>query len=229
MNYLICSTKPWNRNLAKDLNEYFRDKHKFHFVNHENILLFDLVHNKIAATAKIIFFVHWPWKIPKETYEKYTCIGFHTGHLPFERGGSPVVNLILQGRKSSFINAIEIVEELDAGGVYQRRPVFLHGSLEEIYIRMNRIIFDMIVDLIERKWKPKKQEGEVHYFKRRKPEENDIANVKTLEEVYDYIRMVDAETYEPAYAEVGRFKLEFSRAIMRTDGIYADVKISLKE
>ena len=50
-----------------------------------------------------------------------------------------------------------------------------------------------------------------------------------ISEWYDQIRMLDAENYPHAFLEISGMKLEFRRASLRTDGIYADVKISSVE
>ena len=49
----------------------------------------------------------------------------------------------------------------------------------------------MITILIKKLPKPKKQLGKIYYFNRRKPEESNISNLKSLNKVYDYIRMLD--------------------------------------
>ena len=66
-------------------------------------------------------------------------------------------------------------------------------------------------------------------FKRRKPEESNIENLKTLDQIYDYIRMLDGEGYPKAFIETEHFKVEFSRTSLKQDGIIADAKIILKE
>ena len=42
-----------------------------------------------------IFFPHVSEIIPTGIYENFLCIGFHTGDLPADRGGSPIQNKIL--------------------------------------------------------------------------------------------------------------------------------------
>ncbi|MEA1884491.1 MAG: hypothetical protein U9N62_08245 [Thermotogota bacterium] len=76
---------------------------------------------------------------------------------------------------------------------------------------------------------PKEQQGEITPFKRRKPEESNIENLKTLEQIYDNIRMLDGEGYPKAFIETDQFKVEFSRASLKQDGIITDAKIILKK
>ena len=64
---------------------------------------------------------------------------------------------------------------------------------------------------------------------RHKPEELHVENLKTLEQLYDNIRMLGGEGYPKAFIETEHFKVEFSRASLKQDGIIADAKIILKK
>ena len=81
-------------------------------------------------------------------------------------------------------------------------------------------------DLIQNEIKPSPQIGEVTVFKRRKPEESKIPHFKSIEQLFDFMRMLDAEGYPKAYLEYKGFRYEFSRVALRTDYIIADVKIT---
>ena len=174
----------------------------------------------------IIFFPHWSNMIPVEIYEKYECIIFHMTDLPYGRGGSPLQNLIIRGHKETMISALRCVEELDAGPVYLKKHLTLSGSAEEIFARTDESIEDMIVEILKTNPEPKPQSGKAVVFKRRKPEDGDWGEAKNLNEVYDYIRMLDAEGYPSAYIRLGKYKLEFSRAAQKDDAIIAEVKIT---
>lgn len=54
-------------------------------------------------------------------------------------------------------------------------------------------------------------------------------NLKILEQLYDYIRMLDGEGYPKAFIETEHFKIEFLRASLKPNGIISDAKIILKE
>lgn len=62
-------------------------------------------------------------------------------------------------------------------------------------------------------------------FRRRQPEEGNLAGVSSLEQAYDFIRMLDAEGYPPAFIDVGELRFEFSRAQIRDGEVRADVVI----
>lgn len=149
--------------------------------------------------------------------------------MPFGRGGSPIQNLIARGIYETRITALRCVEEMDAGPIYLKKPLYLYGAAEEIFLRASIIIENMIVELLENAPEPKPQEGKAVVFKRRKPAESNLAAAHTLEQVFDHIRMLDAEGYPNAFLQYGPFILEFTRASMKTGRIVADVQISLSK
>ena len=64
-------------------------------------------------------------------------------------------------------------------------------------------------------------------FTRRKPEDSNIGEVSDINQIYDYIRMLDAEGYPHAFIELSGIKYEFGRVSKKADGsLVADVKIS---
>ena len=71
---------------------------------------------------------HWSWIIPATIHERFEVVIFHMTDLPYGRGGSPLQNLIVRGHERTMISAIRCVEEMDAGPVYLKRELSLHGS-----------------------------------------------------------------------------------------------------
>jgi len=182
-----------------------------------------------ADGIQTIFFPHWSYRIPATIYEPFECVIFHMTDLPFGRGGSPLQNLIALGHEETIVTALRCVEVFDAGPVYLKRSLNLNGSAEEIYLRVDRLIAAMILTLIEEQPEPVPQRGEPTFFKRRRPEQGDWSDAEDLSRVFDRIRMLDAEGYPPAFVDVGRFRLTFTRAALRTDAVVADVRITLRE
>ena len=149
--------------------------------------------------------------------------------VPFGRGGSPLQNLIARGFSETKISAIKCHENFDSGAVYIKMPLNLNGTAEEIYMRAAKKIEEMILFIIKNKPVPVEQQGEVIVFNRRKPEEGNIANLEDLVQVYDFIRMLDADGYPLAFYETELFRFEFSRASLKNGYIISDVKITRRE
>ena len=122
-----------------------------------------------------------------------------------------------------------MVEELDAGPIYLKKDLSLEGTAAQIFERTDQIIEQMIQEILEADISPKSQEGEVTIFKRRKPEDGKMNDLTSLTEFYDYIRMLDAPTYPPAFIEVNGFKIEFSEASFEDENtLNAHVRITKK-
>ena len=148
--------------------------------------------------------------------------------LPFGRGGSPLQNLITQGLKKTKISAIKCITEVDAGPIYLKRPLSLHGSAQKIYQRATKEVENMIVEILKTNPVPVPQEGRITTFKRRKPEQSNLADIKTLDEAFDMIRMLDADGYPHAFLNIGPLKLQFSSAAQKKGRVMADVSITLR-
>lgn len=178
---------------------------------------------------RLVFFPHWSWKIPAEIYEGFECVIFHMTDLPFGRGGSPLQNLILRGISETQLTALRCVEALDSGPIYIKRSLSLFGTAEEILLRASKLTEEMIESIMREQPIAQPQVGEPTIFHRRTPQDGDLAELSELEKVFDYIRMLDADGYPPAFLETEHFKLEFSRASFKLDSVIADVKISRKK
>lgn len=175
-----------------------------------------------------IFFPHWSYIISDEIFNIYECIIFHMTDVPFGRGGSPLQNLIYRKIYETKISALRCSKELDAGPVYLKRPLSLFGTAEEIYTRAAETVGDMIIEMVETSPFPQVQTGEPTVFKRRKPADSDISKVDNLQQVFDYIRMLDADGYPRAFFETKYLRFEFERASLKNGEIRADVRIILK-
>lgn len=222
--YALASHRPWNLTLWKRLKQ--RTGQAFQLIDTPDKLDPIRLH---ADRIHTIFFPHWSHRIPAMVYEPFECVIFHMTDLPYGRGGSPLQNLIVRGHEETMITALRCVNALDAGPVYLKRPLSLNGSAEEIFLRADRIIESMIITLIEERPTPIPQTGEPTLFKRRRPEQGNWSDATDLGTVFDYIRMLDAEGYPPAFIDVGPFRLTFTRAARRTDAVLADVRIVLRD
>lgn len=180
------------------------------------------------ANVEIIFFPHWSWKIPPAVHEHFECIIFHMTDVPFGRGGSPLQNLIIRGFTETRISALRCVDDLDAGPVYLKRSLSLGGTAEEILLRADRVIEDMIVEIATSQPEARPQVGEVTHFARRRPKDGDISAISDLQRVHDVIRMLDADGYPPAFIDIGDLRLEFSRSSLRLGEVVADVRIRVR-
>lgn len=224
-NILIVSEKSWNKELVSYLQSTM-PQYAFYLISQKE----DFTVERIGSISPVkIFIPHWSYIIPSAIFERYECIVFHMTDLPYGRGGSPLQNLIVRGLTATKLSALRVEVGLDTRPVYLKMDLSLSGTAEEIFVRVNKLVGKMIVEIIQNNLQPVPQEGDPVVFKRRKPEQSDMSGLEKLEEIFDYIRMLDADGYPHAYIEKGEFRYEFTRASIKADGsIVADVKITKK-
>ena len=224
-NILIVSEKSWNKELVSYLQSTM-PQYAFYLISQKE----DFTVERIGSISPVkIFIPHWSYIIPSAIFERYECIVFHMTDLPYGRGGSPLQNLIVRGLTATKLSALRVEVGLDTGPVYLKMDLSLSGTAEEFFVRVNKLVGKMIVEIIQNNLQPVPQEGDPVVFKRRKPEQSDMSGLEKLEEIFDYIRMLDADGYPHAYIEKGEFRYEFTRASIKADGsIVADVKITKK-
>ena len=182
-------------------------------------------HNLDRLQPLYVFLPHWSWHIPEEVTGHFDAVAFHMTDLPFGRGGSPLQNLIVRGVHETCLSALRCTNEIDAGPVYLKRPLALDGAAEAIYRRAADLMADMIVEIVLKRPHPVPQSGSPVFFKRRRPEDSDLATLSDLRRIYDHIRMLDAEGYPRAFIETADLRLEFTDARLEDDSITAQVRI----
>jgi len=221
---VIILATPHNRNnsLEEDLRTFLKDYEILRLCSPKELVLDNI--RKINPIY--IFFPHWSWIIPEDIFANFECVVFHMTDLPYGRGGSPLQNLIVRGYKETKLTALRCVNGLDAGPIYLKRPLSLAGTAEEILQNASSLIYEMIIEIVENQPVPVQQQGEVVVFKRRHPEDGNLAPLGELNKVYDYIRMLDAEGYPRAFIDTERLHMEFSEA--KLDERYLEAKVRIR-
>ena len=223
---VVLSEQTWNKDIVSNLSKTKKNINWILIFKQEE---FNLDYLK-SIKPDVIFIPHWSYIIPKDIYQKFECIVFHMTDLPFGRGGSPLQNLISREIYSTKISALKVEKGIDTGDIYLKENLDLNGSATEIFKRANSIIQKMIISILENKIKPFPQKGKVTIFKRRTPKQSNIIELETLQKIYDYIRMLDADGYPKAYLENKFLKFEFNEANFKNKNeIIATVKIKMKK
>ncbi|MCH7536043.1 MAG: methionyl-tRNA formyltransferase [Bacteroidetes bacterium] len=220
--YIVATIRPWN--IASYHDKISLYPGNWHLITKPK----DLTVEKIRLLKpKYIFFPHWSHIVQKEILNLTDCVCFHETDLPYGRGGSPIQNLISNGIRDTVVTAFKMSEELDAGPIYLKNRLSLEGLAEEIFIRISETIAEMIMIIITENPVPLAQDGEAVIFKRREPKQSRISNeYKSLTDLFDLIRMLDATDYPKAYFEDDNFRYEITRPALKTGKIQADVIIT---
>jgi methionyl-tRNA formyltransferase len=221
-NYIIASIKNWNINAFAARRAQLPGR--WLIITDPLDLTIDLIRTN---APRYIFFMHWSSIVPKEILEVVECVCFHMTDVPYGRGGSPLQNLIASGHTETKLTALQMTKDIDAGPVYGKLSLSLQGSAADIFNRCAELGLELIEHIVREEPKPTEQVGEPFLFHRRTPEQSMIPTKGELVEIYDHIRMLDAETYPPAFINHGRFRITFSGARLDKTSIIATAHIFL--
>tara|TARA_B100001057_G_scaffold498184_1_gene604425 strand:+ start:2148 stop:2801 length:654 start_codon:yes stop_codon:yes gene_type:complete len=217
MKTLIFTKKIWDKTNIKKNNYHYKIYHK--------------ISTKFIEKEKPdrIFFIHWSNFIPKKIYKNYECIQFHCSDLPKFRGGSPIQNQIIRKIKKTKLTAFEVNEKIDSGPIYLKKKISLNGKAQEIYKRIEHLSFKMIEIINNKNIKPFKQFGKISSYKRRKPDDSFIPKkLKKINDLYDFIRMLDADSYPKAKINLKNFICELYDAKYYKKNLYGKFFIKKK-
>ncbi|MFW3407089.1 methionyl-tRNA formyltransferase [Aliarcobacter butzleri] len=227
---IIATIKEWNIDNYFKLKKELENSYDLYLITNQEELIYE---NIEKLNPKYIFFPHWSWIIPSEIYENYECILFHMTDLPYGRGGSPLQNLIMNKIYNTKISAIKVSKDLDEGDIYLKEDFDISkGSAKEIFENASNIIFkNLIPNIISQNIVPTRQNGKVVIFKRRTPEQSDINSLKELSinNLYDFIRMLDAPSYPKAYIKLDKIKIEFTEVTLKNGKLEGKFEVSEDE
>jgi len=204
-SFIIAASKVWNSNITEELS--VATNKNFIGIFNKNDLTKSILDE---INPKYIFFTHWSYIIPEEIFLNYDCVVFHMTDLPFGRGGSPLQNLILGGYSKTKVSALKVIKEIDAGPIYAKKDLDLSGNAQEIYERASKVCEKIIIEMTTKNMKPTPQTGDPTYFERRSPSQSNLKDATNLDEIYNMVRMLDADGYPKAFLELKDFKVEFS-------------------
>ncbi len=180
-----------------------------------------------GANFKYLFFPHFSEIIPKSLYSNFLCIGFHTGDLPKDRGGSPIQHKIINGKYKTKVSAFKIEKEVDGGPIYLQMNIDLSkGDIYEILLKLSKICSSIMGSIITKNLNPKPQKKLLPKKSRLLAEDSNLANLDmSLRSIYDRIRMVDGLDYPRAYLDIGKYRLEFTEGKYHGEEVVAVCKI----
>jgi len=218
--YVVVGSHDWTDRIFDEVIRSYPGT--WTYINNPAVLTLETL-SKIQP--RLVFFLHWSLKVPSDITSAFECVGLHMTDLPYGRGGTPLQNLILRGHQNTKLSAFKLVDEMDAGPIYLKADLSLEGSAEEIYSRASHTAADMIRRLIEEKCTPKPQVGTPTIFKRRTSEQSRLSAVSTLNDLYDFVRMLDAPGHPHAFLEHGAYRFELFDVVKSDKELTARVRI----
>lgn len=213
MNKILIISK---KNYDKSNLNLFKKSKNFIFLEKINLKKINQI------KPRIIFFIFWSKKISEKIFSNYLCIQFHSSDLPRFRGGSPIQNQILKKIYKTKLTAFKIDKKIDAGDICMKSNISLSGKAEDILKNIEKKAFQIILKLSKKKkFLFKKQKGKPSFYYRRKAYQSDLSYVinKKFNEIYDFIRMLDAHNYPRAYYKKGNKRIEFSDVSLENQSV----------
>ena len=203
MKYVFCAYREHSFNVYKKLKKRYSG---IILINKKENLTIKKI-KKI--NPKYIFFPDWSWIVPDEIISNVNCICIHESNLPKFRGGSPIQNQIIRGIKNTKSTAFVMNSKLDTGDILLQKSLSLDGSLDEIFLRMEKNNYEIITTIIQGKFKKRKQSGKPTSYKRRITKQSELKNLNLSKSyLHNFIRML-SDPYPNAFIKIGNKKIIF--------------------
>ncbi|EKD91621.1 MAG: methionyl-tRNA formyltransferase-like protein [uncultured bacterium] len=170
----------------------------------EVVLIHDLI---LLQPSDIVFYLSFSKIVPKKILNQHRHnLVVHGSALPLGKGWSPLTWQILEGRNDIPMTLFEADEALDSGKIYLQEIIQFagHELIEEMRIVQAdftiRLCFQFVAyyDVVVRT--ARIQSGESSFYKKRLSSDSELDKDKTLQELFNLLRVVDNEKY-PAYFE----------------------------
>jgi methionyl-tRNA formyltransferase len=166
-----------------------------------------------------VFVPHYSKIIDLKTFPGTRFIGFHTGNLPKDRGGSPIQNKIVNKEYLTKVSAIALEDKIDSGAVYTHREIDLsEGNIEFLLRKISLLISSMMTEIVLGDLKPTPQNENLRINKRFAESDSELPKHASIIDLYDRIRMVDGLDYPNAFIEQANYKVYFTKAV-KEDGV----------
>jgi len=174
------------------------------------------------SSIEWLFVTHWREIIKPILLRERNFVGFHTGILPRDRGGSPIQHQVMRGQYESEVCAFVLTGEIDAGPVFMRTPVHMaSGNIEEILRNISEISATMMKRILLEQPHAIEQKGTPSFNRRRSPKQSEIDSPVSIASLYDFIRVLDGASYPKAFIQSGNIRIEFSQAALEGDSVVA--------
>tara|TARA_B100000787_G_scaffold169757_1_gene162126 strand:+ start:787 stop:1419 length:633 start_codon:yes stop_codon:yes gene_type:complete len=190
--FLLDKKNDWIKQFIIDYNFSLKKKFTIKVSYNKNLI----------KKYDIIFLINYLKILSKNTVSKNFCLLVHESNLPKDKGGAPIQNQILRGKKKIHLSLIKVTEKLDSGDIYLKSNFKLDGS--ELNNEIRKIQALKSLDLIKKFlnnlkiYKPKKQIGISTYNKLRTGIDSLIDVKKSIKDQFNLLRVCDNERY-PAY------------------------------
>lgn len=238
--YADFTKLPCNNDIVSSSQEDIRPSHEYFVVAKHDFYLEDAKRSFAALGIEIevsncledicgdvlrnpgnctVFVPHYSKIIDLKRFPNTRFIGFHTGSLPKDRGGSPIQNKIVNKEYLTEVSAIALEDKIDSGAIYTQRKIDLsEGNIEYILKKISLLISSMMTEIALGDLKPKPQADNFKVNKRLNLSDSELPKYADINDLYDRIRMVDGLDYPNAFIEQDNYKVFFTK-VEKRDGV----------
>ncbi len=183
-----------------------------------------LTHNKTELAGGDILFLVSCSEILNETdrraYKKVLVI--HAGDLPHDRGWSPHIWQILEGRSEITVSLLEAADNVDSGDIWHKIKVEI--PRHALYDEINRILFDTEIRLMDfavsnfNQISPQPQSTDIkpNYRPKRSPQDSELKTDLSIAEQFNLMRVCDPDRF-PAFFKLHGHKYKIRLEKMNDD------------
>jgi len=189
---VLTSEESWFVPYAKEFIKSLQKRNK------ENKMFYD--HKKISEDYKIVFILSY-FKIIEKKFllkHKYNIV-VHESDLPKGKGWAPLFWQILENKKKIPVVLFDASECIDDGNIYIKDYITLNGHElnNEIREKQAKKTIELCLKFINNynNLKPKKQKGNITYYKKRKQNDSEIDINKTIKEQFNLFRISNNDRF----------------------------------
>lgn len=173
--------------------------------------------------------------VPQEVLDIpiYGCINLHGSLLPKYRGAAPMQYALLNNDKVTGFSLMEMVKEMDAGGVYAQKECEISedDNFSSLYIKMSKIALDLALESLPKYLnneliKVEQDKDKVSFAPSIKPEEERIDLNKSIKEIFGQIRALSEQP--GAYLFLEEEKIKIFKAKIISEDISGDINTIVK-
>lgn len=138
---------------------------------------------------------------------RFTLV-LHASALPQGRGMSPHIWQVLEGREQLTLSLLNAEDKVDTGDVWQQLTfevprTALADEINERLFAAELELMTWALDHCEQA-RPRAQQGEPSYYRRRTPADSEIDPARPLAESFDLLRVADPERFPAFFVHRGQ-------------------------
>jgi len=199
MRIACVGYRDWALNIYLKLQKTLFDHKVFIHSSENNFSIKQL----IDFEPDLILFYGWSKVIPSKLVDNFICLMLHPSPLPKYRGGSPIQNQIIRGEVNSAVTIFIMDNGIDTGPISRQKFLSLKGNLSDILMSIQKIGYDLTLDIIDNGLNSYEQDHlNATFYKRLKPSMSEISikELTTFSGTYlhNKIRMLQ-DPYPNAY------------------------------